>query len=216
MEAVRIEGPLRRRSQPEVVIHARRHGPVGRIARVLHPVQVRPHSHLAHLPQPPRMHELDRLAVVVPAAPHRAHLHHAPVSVGRRHHRPPLRDARRQRLLAIHVLARLARHHGRQRVPVVGRAHQARVDVLALQNAPEIFHRLRFRPVLFLKTRQRRRDLRVVHVAHHGDLHLGMRAERSRVGDRNPAAPDQSHPHPVVRSHNPALRCRDRRRSRDK
>ena len=46
-----------------------------------------------------------------------------------------------ERLLDVDVLAGLAGHDGRQRVPVIGRADDDRVDVLAVEHAAEVARR---------------------------------------------------------------------------
>ena len=53
-------------------------------------------------------------------------------------HRPPLGDRHRQGLLDVHVLAGLARLDHLDRVPVVGRGDHHRVDVLAVEDGPEV------------------------------------------------------------------------------
>ena len=53
-------------------------------------------------------------------------------------HRPALGDRHRQRLLDVDVLARLAGGDHLDRVPVVGRGDHHRVDVLAIEERPEV------------------------------------------------------------------------------
>ena len=62
----------------------------------------------------------------------------AAVSAGRGDHRPPFGDARGQRLFDVNVLPRLAGVDGRQRVPVVGCADDDGLDVLAVEDPPEV------------------------------------------------------------------------------
>jgi len=60
-----------------------------------------------------------------------ARLQDAPVTLDRVTHGAPLGDRVHERLLAVHVLARLRGRNADQAVPVVGRPDAHRVDILA-------------------------------------------------------------------------------------
>ena len=114
----------------------------------------------------------------------RAHLDDAVVAAGRVDHHPPFADGERERLFDVDVLARLAGQHGRDRVPVIRRADDHRVDVLAIEDAAEVARRERRRLIeVLLDALGRLGDLLVVHVAE-GDA---LRAEAQGVAQN--AAP---------------------------
>jgi hypothetical protein len=82
--------------------------------------------------------ELEGAGVVRARALLAAHLHHPVVLASRPHHGPPLGHGQGQRLLDVDVLAGAAGHHRHQRVPVVGRGDDHRVDVLVVEQVAEI------------------------------------------------------------------------------
>ena len=67
-----------------------------------------------------------------------ADLHHAPVAFGSLHHGAAFFDGQTRRLLDVDVLAGLARHHGHQGVPVIGRGDEDRVHVLVFEQPAEV------------------------------------------------------------------------------
>ena len=60
------------------------------------------------------------------------------VLAGRLDHRPAFDDRHRERLLDIDILARLAGGDHLDRVPVVGRCDHDGVDILAIEDRPEV------------------------------------------------------------------------------
>ena len=67
----------------------------------------------------------------------RADLHDALVPPGDLDHPPPFARKQRQRFLDVDILARGACHHGHQRVPVVGRRNDHRVDLAVIEKRRE-------------------------------------------------------------------------------
>jgi hypothetical protein len=94
--------------------------------------------------------ELDRFAHRRAAAIHRPHLDDLVVATGSLDHLTPFGERVCRRLLDVHVLARLQRPYGRERMPVVRRGDDHRVDVLVVEHAAEIL----------LEARAERRDVR--------------------------------------------------------
>jgi hypothetical protein len=75
------------------------------------------------------------------------------VLVGRGHHLLALPAAVVRRFFDVHVLARLAGPDGRQRVPVVGRRADDRIDRLVIQRLAEILDDLRLAAALHVGDR---------------------------------------------------------------
>jgi len=114
-----------------------------------------------------------------------AHLDHAPISPGRRHHLTALPQVIGKRLLDINVFAGLARPDRRQRVPVVGRRDDHRVDALVVQNSAEVsVSSDRFAPVL--EGLEFAVQERPVHVAQSND---GCARDLSQPGNELVSAP---------------------------
>ena len=80
-----------------------------------------------------RAHEFGGLLERRRRAALRAHLRHALRALGGFHHLAALDDGQRERLLHVHVLAGIAGVDEHQRVPVVGRGDDDRVDVFVVQ-----------------------------------------------------------------------------------
>ncbi len=92
-----------------------------------------------------------RLAERLFAALLRARLEHDPACVDRIHNLLPLFDRESQGLFAVDVLARARREHRNNRVPVVGRYDEHRVDRFVGEEISEVlvgFDRYRFAPAL--------------------------------------------------------------------
>ena len=75
------------------------------------------------------LNRFDRLRVVRAGALLAARLHHSLVAPRGLHHFAPLAHHQRERLLAIHILARITRRDGHQRVPVIGSRDNHGVNV---------------------------------------------------------------------------------------
>ena len=91
-----------------------------------------------HLADAARADQFAGRAELVVGALLRAGLHDALVLACGGDHRAAFGDGVRQRLFAVDVLARLARAHGLQGVPMVGRADDHGVDVLAFEQLAEV------------------------------------------------------------------------------
>ena len=136
-EPVRVERAFGGGTEPEVVVAAGRGIAVGRLAQAA-AVGGHPDPRLADRAQHARADDLDDPVIVLARVDQVPHLGDALVLLGRGHHGPPLGDPVRQRLLAVHVLAGLAGHDRGDRVPVVGRGDDDRVDVLAIEELAEV------------------------------------------------------------------------------
>ncbi len=208
MEAIGVERAQRGRAQPQVVVHRRGRRSVGLDGDVAHPVLVGPRLDQPDRAQRAAFHVVDRVGVVRSAALLRPHLDDAIVLARDVHHHAALADRQRQGLLDVDVLARLAGHHRRQRVPVVRRADDDRVDVGSVEHAAEVpghqFGRLREVPrhqILDL------RALRVIDVTERHDLRA--QAQRlAQVAGAHAAATDQPHADAAVGAAHLGLRLR--------
>ena len=85
-----------------------------------------------------RLDQLARLGVMWPRALLRARLHDAFVPARDVDHPAPFAHEERERLFDIHVLARGAGHHGVQRVPMIGRRDDHRIDIAVLEELAEV------------------------------------------------------------------------------
>ena len=94
-----------------------------------------------HFADPPAADQLAGqriMGVLLAGSQLAAGLEHAIELADRLDHRRAFVDRQRQRLLAIHVLARLARLDRRDGVPMVGRGDEHGVDVLAGEHVAEV------------------------------------------------------------------------------
>ena len=124
----------------------------------------------------------------------RAGLHDPIVSPCGLDHRPAFRHVVSQGLFDVHVLPRLTGEHGGNRMPVVGRGDQQRVDVVAVEHAAEVA----VRRDVWAEPRLRPLGLRQVNVADGHNLDVGRLAEASSDKRPSPAAPDPADADPLV------------------
>src|SRR5439155_16250008 len=134
----RVVGALRRRAEPQVPRQPRLHLLFRQVARLARAADA--HGDGPDLPQPPAAHDLGRLAEraedVGPLLA--AGLEDAAVLAGRVDAGPGLGQRQRERLLAVHVLARLAGQNRRDRVAVLRRGDADGVDVLAAEEFAKV------------------------------------------------------------------------------
>ena len=118
------------------------------------------------------LHELDRLAHGRAAAVHRADLHDLAVGARRVDHLAPFPDGVRRRLLDVDVLAGLQRPDRGERVPVIRNRDDDGVDVLVVEDAPQVLHvaRLERRDILQRRVVGARGEQVLVDVAERLDL----------------------------------------------
>ena len=195
VEAVRVVRPLRGRAEPEVVVEARQGGAesggdaepelVGRPSR---------RRALMIVPEHARADDLDDAAVVVARVDQVPHLGDAAVLGRGVGHRPPLADPVREGLLAVDVLARLAGEDRRDRVPVVGRGDDHRVDVLAVEDA----RGSRCTTPACRRPSPAPCRVRLVDVADGGDADVGHLAEDVQQARAHPAEADEAERDRVV------------------
>ena len=113
-----------------------------------------------------------------------------------RHHRAAFLDVVRQRLLHIHVFARLTGEHGWNGVPMIGRCDPHGVQVLLFEQSAKILVLLRQRASPFFRSRQVRR----IQITHGDELDVRRLAHESGHEHPAAAATDQTHTHSVVRA----------------
>ena len=105
----------------------------------------------------------------------------------------PFVDRQRERFLTVNILARLERGEIDQRVPMVGRAIDDEMNVIALEQLAEILVRLRVGPGL-----GRLREIGLVHVAHR--QHLTQRRRLARDAAPTSTAANERDAGPVIRA----------------
>ena len=171
VEVILVERSQRRRSQPQVVVHAGGRRAVGhhadRIAAAIDDRLAR-----VDLPEPAVTEKLDGLAEQRPAAALRAGLHDTVVAADRVDHAPAFDDVVADRLFAVDVLASLARHDGHQRVPVIRRGDGHGIDVAVVEHAPEIGFGLRIAAPFALGEWQCRGEVSLVDIDDVGDADI--------------------------------------------
>ena len=148
------------------------------------------------------MDELDSLLEMNAGALLGAHLHHALVLARRFHHALSFLHDAADGLFHVNVLAGLARFHGRERVPVVRRGHNHRVDVLAIKNLPIVFVRFR----LAVGGLRGCVQIRLVDVAYGGNLGVGLLGKIFQVPHAHAAGANHANPDPVVGASRPRWR----------
>ncbi len=137
VETVGIERTHGRGPQPHVVVHAFRHGRVrfGADGGALLTVE---HAHEMHVAEFTGADVIEGMLAVFRTAILRTHLHNTVILAGRLNHLPAFPDTVRRRLFHVHVLARLTRENGAQRMPVVRRRVNDGVHIRACKHVPEI------------------------------------------------------------------------------
>ena len=175
MRSQRMVGPLRGRSEPEVIVERRRHGRrlgcrcLGLQSATSSRVHTRDASERAGL------HQLDDAPVVgVVVVDVIAHLADALVFERRIGHHPAFGHAIAQRLLDEDVLARLERPHRRNRVPVIGRDDDDRIDLAIFEHAAEVAEGFRLVPADLLDLGDRAIEVIAIDVADGRDAGVGV------------------------------------------
>ena len=138
------------------------------------------------------MDQLDRLLEDGHRSLLGAELDDPPVPPRRLDHGAALGHGRRGGLLDVDVLARLAAEDRHQRVPVIGRGGEDRVDVLAIEHAAEVLVALGGLARELLDHRDGVLVPRLEAVADGGDLAVGVDRERLEVPRAHPAAADHA------------------------
>ena len=138
MRSVGVVRPLRGGTEPHVVIKSGRRLAVGRRAEAGHDVAVMPHPHRHDLADPAAADQLARSLVMRPRALLGPDLNDPVVPPGDVDHPAPLARKQRERFLDIHVLARRTGQHRHERMPVVGRRDHHSVNVVVVEEGPEI------------------------------------------------------------------------------
>ena len=201
MEAVLRERPLRRRSEPQVVVDARRHRLVGRACRWCRAVCSRARAPCRRLPSLAAAH-------AARIASRRAGCCGSACRAGRcgctcarpRRSAATFEDVVRARLLDVDVLACLAGPDGRQRVPVVRRRDRHDVDVLALEHLAVIRVHGRLLEASRFQPLHLRADVAFIHVAQAGNLHIVHPGPRAHVVSAPPSKTRDADADGVIRA----------------
>ncbi len=184
---------LRRLSQPVVPVEAvgHRHRLEGAFAQARGQI----HRDLRQLPDATVAHQLARQPEQLVAPLLRAGLQDDVLLAHRLHQPLSFVDRQRQRLFRVDILVRRGGGEIDQRVPVIGRGIDDDVDVLAIEDAPEVGHLvgdLRVAGKLF----RHRRGLVGIDIAERH--HVAEPARALDVAAPHPAAPDQREPGTIV------------------
>ena len=203
-----LERLLRRRPLPHIPIEARRH----RLLGLLRP-RVRPgldDIDVGDVAEDAAVEDLLRFHEVIPAALLGPDLDDLlALTVGVEHGVQPRHRVRR-RFLDVDVLAGGNRIDGLLAVPVIRRADQYRVDVLAFEDAPVVPNHIELERLP--RRRHERIELRLVHFGASHPLHVRLPRERVEHPARAVAAADHRQTDPVVG----ALHAEDRPRRRNR
>jgi len=156
---------------------------------------------LAQLADPPVAHELAGGAATGGGARFGAVLEHAGRAPHRVAARQVLGQADAERLLDVHVLARLHRRDGHGHVPVVGRGDAHRVNVVSREKLPEIHVGPAIPgPVAVVHGRLGQVAVLRPHVAHGDHPGIGAAQEHGQIGLQPlPPGADVAHPHALAR-----------------
>ena len=181
------EGRLGRRPQPHVVIqscrnrlrHERSGSDAGR----------RTNMDFTQLSDAAVAHEFARAAHRSQRVQLRAVLENGAIALRRIHQRAAFADGVAQRLLAVHILARLHGRNGDRRVPVVRRRDGHGLHVRTRQQLPEVRVGIRR-----LKPQIPRIAIAswLPHVAHGDTLHVGIFCERAPYAAHAASAADET------------------------
>ena len=196
---MRLNGRFGAGPQPHVVVDPRGRRLVREVRDRRQPVHVRPRAHRPDASQLAGVDEVDRLGPVRAAALPLADLHDAVVALRRRHHQVALFDGVGQRLLAVDVLARLARLDHLQAVPVVRGADDHRVEVGVLEQRTVVAVHLRRDRGHLLHVAPAPFEHAGVDVAQRPALHLVHAQQRPQVREAHPVAADDADDDPVAR-----------------
>ena len=208
MEPVLVERALRGRTKPHVIVHAGGRVAIGHLGDIPHPALISPCTHQADLPElaaPDILHRLGEMERTPLLGPH---LDNPVMLSRRRHHGSAFTDADGKRLLYIDVFTRLAGEDGGQRVPMVRRAHDDGIDVLAVKHGAEITRdQIRILPVLLGDPGASRGALAVVHVAQRYALDARILEEIAQVRLAHSPATDQADADAIVAAGHSRNRC---------
>src|SRR5439155_11654207 len=136
--AVRVVGPLRRRTKPEIIIKVRGRRLVGWLAETRRDVAKVIDLDRDEFADPSGADQLARPLIVRAGPLLRADLHHAFVAPRDLDHPTTFAHEQRQRLLHIYVLTRGAGHHRHQRMPVIRRGDNDGIDIFVFKQFPGI------------------------------------------------------------------------------
>src|SRR5262249_44944835 len=165
-----------------------------------------PCAHETDLADLPAAHDLAGLLKVVPGALHGACLHHAAVLPRRLHHLAALFHGHGDGLLHVDVFPVLAGLDRHIRMPVIGCGDTDHVDALVVENLAEVLHAAGWRARARLVVRAARGggdrllQVRLVDVAHGGDLDVRLLHGHAQVRHAHAPHPDDGHRNAVVRA----------------
>ena len=138
MEPVGVEGPLPGRAQPQVVVHPVRRGAVRRHWRGRLPIQIGPGPGQTNSPKLAGFHVLDGLRELGGAPLLGPHLDHPLIEASGSDHDSTLLNSQREWFLDVNVLSGLTGHDRLEGMPVIGRGHDNGIQLLQVQDLPEV------------------------------------------------------------------------------
>ena len=198
VEPVPVEGPLGRRPEPEVVVNAGRHRLILEVADRVAPLVAEPFGHV-DLSEGAAAEALDGALAAGIAPLLHAVLDDHFVLPGGLDELLAFEKVVAHGLLDGHVLAGLHRPDSRQRVPVVGRHHRDRVDVLVFEKRPHVGESFGRAPSLVRETLlDHPRKQVLVDVAQRRNFHVRKARELGNVGLPHAADPDHPYPHTII------------------
>ena len=191
MIPVRIEHPLRCRSEPHIIIDGCGRNPIGGIPDAGQPIEIGPTACHREFAEFAALYELGGFDHVLATAPLRTHLHDAVVLLRGGHHRATLGNRLGQGLFDIDILARLAGHHGGDRMPVIRRGDEDDINVLPIQHAAEILYRIGLFPSGRRTNLQTLRGHGFIHVGDNHTVHFRIAEETLQVAAAHAAGTDE-------------------------
>jgi hypothetical protein len=202
-----VEGHLRRRTEPHVPLR-RRQGRTDRLGESRHDVAERADTRAPHLADVTAAKKRARALVMRARALLRADLDDAFVRARRVQHPFAFAVGMRQRFLDVDILARCARQNRHQRVPMVGRRDDDRVDVGTLQHPPEIGVSRR----VVARRRHALVHSLVRHLRDADNLAVGLGLEVEQMALADQADADEADADAIVRADHAPAGCRGRHR----
>ena len=204
IEQLRIERTPCRRPEVHVPVHnvligsGFRHEPAAHHG--LHPGGVS--EDLLERTEPPRAGQFTGEREVRQVATLGPRLKHAPRAAHRLSQDQALRNVLRDRLLAVHVLARAGGIHRHRAVPVRPRGDQHGIDVFPVEHLAEVaVHRTVFIAIFRVGDLLDRHPALLLHIAHRDELHIGLLQETAQVIRSPVADPNPADHHPLAGSH---------------
>lgn len=105
-----------------------------------------------------------------------------------------------ERFFHVNIPTRLTGKYRWNRVPMVRRGNNHGVEIVAVENTAKILRAFRPMLPLLLDDLNSFRDLGVIHVANHGEIHFGVGEKRGEIAPAHSAAADDTDANFVIRA----------------